>query len=57
MVSTFLGREGLSYLVSRDGKPALTIWWEIARYPSRALFLITSVEQMVQTGMKHTGLS
>lgn len=57
VVSTFLGREGLSYLVSRNGKPALTIWREIAKYPSRVLFLITSVEQMVQTGMKHTGLS
>ena len=57
VVSTFLGREGLLYLVSRNGKPALTIWREIARYPSRALFLITSAEQMAQTGMKHTGLS
>lgn len=57
MVSTVLGREGLPYLVSRNGKPTVAVWREIAIHPSEALFLITSVEQIAQTGMKHTGLS
>lgn len=50
------GGRGPPYLVSGNGKPALTVWREIAVHPSRALFLIASAEQVALTGSKHTGL-
>lgn len=56
-VFTLSGREGLPYLVSRNGKRALAVRREIAVHPSQALLLITRVEQIAQTGRKHTGLS
>lgn len=56
-LSTLLGREEPPYLVSRYGKPALVIWWEVAIHPSKTLFLIMSAQETVQAGMKHTELS